>query len=162
MSETTTPAATEQLAEDLRQAIRGELDEVVPHLVAALKRDRAFDALTERLAQAEQRLEARRERPMAVAVLRALHQLRHLDFEPTVKRTLDHELTTVLNAAGFQETGAAGEPFDPARHQPLSGASQGGDGVVAEVYASGLTCFDDVILRAQVRVDTPDHSEQKG
>lgn len=162
MSETTTPAAAGQLVDDVRQAIRGELDEVVPHLVAALKRDRAFDALTERLVQAEKRLEARRERPIAVGLLRVLHQLRHLKFELTVKQTLDHELTAVLTAAGFQETGSVGEPFDPARHQPLSGASQGGDVVVAEVYASGLACFDDVIVRAQVRVDTPDHLEQKG
>lgn len=162
MTETTSPDFTGQLAEEVRQAVRGELDEVVPHLVAALKRDRALDALTARLEQAEQRLEARRERPMAVGVLRALHQLRHLDFEPAVKETLEHELTTVLADAGFQETGAVGERFDPARHQPLVGASEGGEGTITEVFASGLACFDDVIVRAQVRVGTPDHTEQEG
>lgn len=144
------------IAEEIRQAVREELDQVMPHLVAALKRDRAFDALADRLKDAEHRLKARRERPVAVALLRVLHRLRHLDFDPAAKAALDEELVGVLAKAGYEEIGAVGEPFDPGRHQALAGATSNGRGAVVEVYASGLACLGEVAVPAQVRVAAQD------
>jgi molecular chaperone GrpE (heat shock protein) len=140
------------IAQEVRQALREELDEVMPHLLAALKRDRAFDALADRLRDAEHRLKARRERPVAVALLRMLHRLRHLDFDPAAKQALDEELVGVLATAGYEEFGAVGEPFDPDRHQALAGETSQGRGVIVEVYASGLACLGEVASPAQVRV----------
>jgi len=151
-------------ADEVRRAVRDELDQVMPHLLAALKRDRAFDALAERLRVAERRLEARRERPLAVAVLQVLHRLRHLSFDPVAKTAVDAELVEVLAKAGYEEIGAVGEPFDPARHQALDGASKDGRGVVVELYATGLACFGEVAVPAQVRVGetAPSGSEEVG
>lgn len=143
---------TSAVADEVRQAVRDELDQVMPHLLGALKRDRAFDALEERLRVAERRLEARKERPVAVALLRVLHQLRHLDFDPVAKVALDQELVGVLAKAGYEEIGAVGEPFDPARHKALGGATKDGEGSVVELYATGLACSGEVTVPAQVRV----------
>jgi molecular chaperone GrpE (heat shock protein) len=139
-------------ADAIRQAVHDELDQVMPHLVIALKRDRAFSALEERLRVAERRLEARRERPVAVELLRVLHRLRHLDFDLAVKAALDQELVGVLAKAGYEEIGEVGEPFDPVRHQALDGATSDGRGSVVELYATGLACSGEVTVPAQVRV----------
>lgn len=136
----------------VREAVRDEFDDVLPHVVRALKRDQAFDALSERLRSAEDRLEARRDRPIAVALLRVLHRLRHLKVDKAVRDSLELEIVKILNTAGFQEFGAVGEPFTPARHEPLEGKTAAGTGIVAEVYASGLNSFGDVVVRAQVRL----------
>ncbi len=136
----------------VRQAVRDELDEVIPHVVAALRRDRAFDSLQERLRTAELRLDSRRDRPVVTALLSLLHRLRHLDFEPDVRSSLDAELVTILNDAGFEEIGAVGEAFDPVRHEPLEGRTSDSTGIVARVYATGLGSFGDIVVRAQVGV----------
>jgi molecular chaperone GrpE len=138
--------------EAIRAAVRAELDKVVPHVVAALKRDRAFDELTNRLREAERRVEARRERPTGVALLKLLHRLRHLDLDREIRSSLDSEIVGILEMAGFTESGAVGEPFDPDRHEPLDGRLSGGAGTVVEVYATGLASFSDTVVRAQVRV----------
>jgi len=140
------------IGEVVRKAVRAEFDEVVPHVVAALKRDRAFDDLQERLRAAERRLDSRRERPVVTALLSLLHRLRHLDFEPDVRSSLDAEIVKILNDAGFEEIGAVGEAFDPARHEPIDGRTSDSNGIVARVYATGLSSFGDIVVRAQVGV----------
>jgi hypothetical protein len=145
-------AVASSLAGLVRAAVREELDEILPHVVVAIKRDRAFDELSDRLSKAERRLEARRERPLAVAVHRHLNRLRHLDFDPAVKDSLEAELVKILRAADFDEIGRVGEEYDPARHDALGGRVIDGKGTVAEVHASGLSSVGDVIIRAQVRV----------
>lgn len=140
------------VADEIRQAVHDELDQVMPYLLRALKRDQAFTALEERLRVAERRLEARRERPVAVALLRVLHRLRHLEFDPDAKAALDQELVGVLAKAGYEEIGAVGEPFDPVRHQALDGATRDGRGSVVELYATGLACSGEVTVPARVRV----------
>jgi hypothetical protein len=149
------PPVAAHLAALIRTVLRDELDGVLPHIVAALKRDQAFTEISERLRAAEQLLSARRERPTAVAILRVLHRLRHLELEETLRESLDLELVGILNAAGFEECGAIGEPFAPDWHEPLEGRTSDGKGIVAEVYASGLSSFGDIIVRAQVRVTPP-------
>jgi hypothetical protein len=136
----------------VREAVRAEFDQVVPHLVAALKRDRAFDDLTRRLADTERRLDARRDRPLAVAVHRLLQRVRRLSMEPETRSALDAEIVATLGRAGFGEFGAVGDTFDPDLHDPIAGRTDGGKGTVAEVLASGLASYRDVVIRAQVRV----------
>ena len=146
----------------VHRAVREELDEVVPHLLAALKRDRAFDAIAARLDDAERRLEARRERPVVVAVHRVLNRLRHLDVDPDAKAALDDELVAVLRGAGYDEIGVVGEPFDLDRHEPLEGETLDGRGTVAHVFARGLTCFGQVVARARVRVAASPADDEEG
>jgi GrpE len=147
------PAAADRLLDEtVRRAVKNEFDSVLPHLVAALKRDRAFDALDDRLRRAERRLESRQERPLVLALAGLLHRLRHLDFAPEVKASLDDELVKILEDAGFQEIGAVREPFDPTRHDPIEGRTEQGRGVVVRVLAHGLVSYGDVLLRAKVAV----------
>jgi hypothetical protein len=140
------------LAPLVRSAVRDEFDQVLPHLLAALKRDRAFDDMAKRLRDAEARLDARRERPIAVALLALLHRVRHLQLDPVIQDSLDSELVTILRAAGFEQIGVAGERFDPDRHDALEGRTAGGAGTVDTVFATGLISYGDVVARAQVRV----------
>jgi hypothetical protein len=146
------PGAAPDLAGLIRAAVRDELDTVLPHVLAALKRDRAFDDLSERLTQAERRLEARRERPLAVSVHRLLNRLRHLDFDQEIKASLEAGLVKILTDAGFEEMGQAGDPYDPDRHDALGGQVIHGAGTVTDVDATGLSSFGDVVVRAQVQV----------
>jgi hypothetical protein len=143
------------LAGLVRSAVRDELDELLPHVLAAVKRDRAFDELSERLSKAERLLATRRERPLAVAVHRFLSRLRHLDFDQAVKDSLAGELVKILADAGFTETGQVGEDYDPDRHDALAGRAVDGKGTVSAVDASGLASFRDVVVRAQVHVTPP-------
>ena len=140
------------VAEQVQAAVREELDRVIPHVVAALKRDRAFDALQERLQDAERRLDARRDSPVAIALLGFVHRLRHLDFDPAVRSSLDAEIVQILRQAGFEESGSVGERFDPGRHEPIAGRTMDGLGWVAEVHATGLTSYDGIVVRARVGV----------
>jgi hypothetical protein len=133
-------------------AVRTEFDQVVPHLVAALKRDRAFDDLVKRLADTERRLDVRRDRPLAVSVHRLLQRVRRLSMEPETRAALDAEILEILDQAGFGEYGAVGDTFDPDLHDPIAGRTDGGRAQVVEVLASGLASYGDVVIRAQVRV----------
>ena len=67
----------------------------------------------------------------------------------------------VLAQAGYQEIGAVGEPFDPARHQALAGETRDGRGAVVELYATGLACFGQVAVPAQVRVSSNGPSSEE-
>lgn len=147
----------------MHRAVREEMDEVLPHLLAALKRDRAFDALSARLADAERRLEAHRERPVIIAVHQVLNRLRRLDLDTDVKAAIDEDLSAILRSAGYDQIGAVGEPFDLDRHEPLAGGIRDGRGAVTEVFASGLACFGQVVVRARVRVvASPPEDEEEG
>jgi molecular chaperone GrpE len=146
------------IGELVRSAVHDEFDAVVPHLLTALKRDRAFDALSDRLREAERRLDSRRERPLAVAVLGLLDHVRHLSFDPEAKSVLEAELVRMLAAAGFEEFGTTGERFDPDLHNAIDGRTSGGRGVVSVVHAAGLRSYGEVVVRAKVAVVPPQDS----
>jgi hypothetical protein len=142
-----------ELTRLIRAAVHDELNWLPDHVLAVVKRDRAFDALNDRLRSAERRLETRRERPLIVALHRMLSRLRRLDFDQDVKESLDAEIVQILASAGISEIGQVGEPYDPARHEALQGhTAADGTAAVVEVLAPGLSSFDDVIVRSQVRI----------
>jgi len=62
-----------------------------------------------------------------------------------------------LVGAGLERFGAAGEPFDPARHEALTSVpSPGATGeTVLEVYRAGYSHAARVLRPAQVVVGTP-------
>lgn len=138
--------------EAVRAAVRAEFDEVLHHVVEALRRDKAFDELNDRLRKAERRLEARRERPVIVSLYRLLDRLRHLDFDPAVKSALEDDLVRILNDAGFEETGQIGEPYDPVWHEAIDGRASDGKAMITKVHTRGLSSFGDVAFRAKVEI----------
>ncbi|MBJ7330197.1 MAG: hypothetical protein JHC95_09890 [Solirubrobacteraceae bacterium] len=157
MSTDTTPPAEapspeEQLAEIVGTAVRAELDQVVPHVVAALKRDAAVKDLAERLNAAEQRLGERDRRPLVSGLRRVLSLVRRMDFEAAARETLLSELEQLLVGAGYAEFGEVGEPFDAVRHEALDGSASAATAVVAEVLEPGLETLGEVVVRARVRV----------
>lgn len=146
------PALPAAAAETIRAAVHDEFDQVLHHVVDALRRNKAFDELSDRLRTAERRLEARRERPLVAALHGLLDHLRHLDFDPLVKDVLEAEIVTMLLQAGFEETGRVGETYDPARHEAIGGRAEDGRASVVRVDTRGLSSFGDVVFRAKVQI----------
>jgi hypothetical protein len=140
------------VAEAVKQAVHDEFDQVLHYVIEALRRNNAFDELSDRLRTAERRLEARRERPLVVAVYRLLDHLRHLDFDPAVKEALETEIVEMLSAAGFEETGRVGDAYNPAFHEAIDGRANGGQATVSRVDTRGLASYGDVVFRAKVQI----------
>jgi molecular chaperone GrpE (heat shock protein) len=138
--------------EAIRAAVHEEFDEVLPHLVEALRRNNAFDEINDRLRAAERRIEARRERPVIVGVHRVLDRIRHLDFDEAIKEAIENDIASVLSQAGYEETGQVGEDYDPACHDAIAGRALDGKAVVTKVHSHGLTAFGDVVVRARVEI----------
>jgi hypothetical protein len=136
----------------IRAAVHAEFDEVLPYLVEALRRNNAFDEISDRLRTAERRIESRQERPVIIGLHRVLDRIRHLDFDQAIKQALNEDIAQVLGAAGYQETGQVGEDYDPARHDAIDGRAADGKAVVTKVHSYGLISFSDVVVRAKVEI----------
>lgn len=144
--------ATDEQQEQLAAALRHELDEVLPHVVNALKRHDGVAELRRRLDLAEKRLADREQRPLIAGVRRVLVIVRRLDFDPDAKEAISSELERVLVGAGYQEFGEPGEAFDPERHEAIEGEAAAGSAVVTELLEPGLETLGDVVARAKVAV----------
>jgi hypothetical protein len=139
-------------AEAIRAAICAEFDKVLPHVLEAVRRNNAFDEISDRLRAAERRIEARRERPVIIGLHRVLDRIRHLDLDHEIKQALEVDITHTLAEAGYQETGMAGEDYDPVRHAAIGGQAVNGSAVVTKVHTRGLTSFGDVVVQAKVEI----------
>lgn len=142
----------EGAAEAIRSAVHAELDEVVPYVVEALRRNNAFDEINDRLRAAERRIAGRQERPLIIGLHRLLDRLRHLDFDQPIKRALEDDIARLLTDAGYQETGEVGEAYDQSRHDAIDGRAVDGKAVVNLVHTRGLSAFGDVVVRAKVEI----------
>ncbi|HEV2857685.1 MAG TPA: hypothetical protein VGW80_04705 [Solirubrobacterales bacterium] len=142
--------------DDLAMAIRQELDQVLPHVVTALKRHDGVAELRRRLDLAEKRLADREQRPLVNGVRRVLGIVRRLDFEPDAKEAISSELERVLVGAGYEEFGEAGEAFDPQRHEVVDGSAGEGQAVVSQLHEPGLETLGEVVVRAKVGVGSGD------
>lgn len=136
----------------VRSAVRSEFDEVLPHVVTALKRHDAAAELARRLDTAEKRLSEREARPLIAGLRRTLSMVRQLDFDQEVKGALVGELERLLVGAGYTEFGEPGEPFDPSRHEAITGEASGGVAVVIEIFEPGVETLGEVVVPARVRV----------
>jgi hypothetical protein len=146
------PGLPDGAVEAIKAAVRAEFDPVVPYLLEALRRDNAFDEISDRLRAAERRIQSRQERPVIVGLHRVLDRIRHLDFDPAVRQALDDDLTQLLGEAGYQETGTVGEDYDPDRHDAIHGRAEDGKALVSRVHSHGLVSFTDVVVRAKVEI----------
>jgi hypothetical protein len=136
----------------LAGAVRHEFDQVLPHIVAALKREDGVAELRRRLDLAEKRLADRGRRPLIRGLRQVLMLVRSLDFETDAKEAITMELERVLIGAGYEEFGEAGEGFDPARHEALSGEAPTGSPIVTNVLEPGLETLGEVVVRAKIEV----------
>lgn len=146
-------AVTAAVVAEVRGALRDELDQVVPHVVGALKRQDAVADLSTRLDRAERRLAERDRRPLVAGIRRVLGDVRRLDLPEDAGRMIVAELEGLLVGAGYTEYGEVGERFDPRRHEALDGVvSDGGIGTVVEVLEPGLETLGEVVVTAKVRI----------
>lgn len=142
-----------QADSSLAQSIRHELDQVLPHVVTALKRHDGVAELRRRLDTAEKRLADREQRPLVNGLRRVLGIVRQLEFDPAAKEAIASELERVLVGAGYQEFGEAGEAFDPQRHEVVGEGTAGeGPAVVVELLEPGLETLGEVVARAKVEI----------
>lgn len=136
----------------LAETIRHELDQVLPHVVTALKRHDGVAELRRRLDAADKRLADREQRPMVNGLRRVLGIVRKLEFDPAAKEAIASELERVLVGAGYQEFGEPGEAFDPQRHEVVEGTAGEGPAVVVELLEPGLETLGEVVARAKVEI----------
>lgn len=136
----------------IRAAVHAEFDEVLPYVVEALRRNNAFDEISDRLRAAERRLEARRERPVIASIHHVLDRIRHLDFDPEIKQAIEDDVVRLLTEAGYEETGQVDEAYDPVRHDAIDGRAVDGQALVTKVHTRGLTSYGDVVVRAKVEI----------
>ncbi|MBQ3357072.1 MAG: nucleotide exchange factor GrpE [Oscillospiraceae bacterium] len=74
-------------------------------------------------------------------------------FKKGVEMTMT-ELTKIMEGVGIRPFGAAGEPFDPEKHNAVMHVDDEtlGENTVAEVFQTGFTLGDKVIRFAMVKV----------
>ncbi len=111
-----------------------------------------FHDTERRIRVLEVRLRNRQERPLIVRMANLLADVRRLESDEDVKVHVEEAVMGALTSAGYQETGSAGDQFDPGFHEPLSG-SVGRAGIVTRVHRCGLACYGDVIIKAMVDVE---------
>lgn len=137
----------------IAKAVSLEFDKLLPHVVQALKVDRAHDELVGRLNEAEKRLQARDVAPLIGRVRHILLAVRKNEYSPELRDWIVGELEATLSGSGFLEFGEVGETFDPARHEAVVGQAEGSTGVVVTgVVAPGLETLGDVVVKASVEV----------
>lgn len=150
----------QSLSDGVCAAVREELDEVLPHVVNALKANDAARALAERLQVAERQLSERSNRPLVAGIRKVLRTARRLDYDSDAKDTLVGELEQLLIGAGYTEFGEVGERFVPGRHQALDGQAPGTAVIVAEIFEPGLETLGEIIVPAQVKVGSAPDANQ--
>ena len=74
-------------------------------------------------------------------------------YKKGVEMTMN-ELIKIMNALGIEAFGAAGEPFDPARHNAVMHVEDEalGENVIAEVFQTGFAMGDKIVRFAMVKV----------
>jgi hypothetical protein len=155
-----TPAEVLQRISDVEGAMHADFEgfagdlrkdlERVAAAVTPLLAKQHVDAQA-RMRVLETRLRNRQERPLIMILANLLTDVRRLSSAEDVKAHVEQTLADALIRTGYQETGAPGDQFDPAWHEPMSG-SVGRGGVVTQVYSRGLACYGDVIIKAKVDV----------
>jgi molecular chaperone GrpE (heat shock protein) len=137
------------LSEDQR-LLRTDFERLAGHVSPLLARQ--YQDSDKRIRALEAVIRNRRERPLIARMAQLLGDVRRLNSAADVKTHVEESLIDLLTGLGYQETGSVGEPFDPGRHEPVSG-STGKAGTVTHVHRHGLACQDDVIIRAHVDVE---------
>jgi molecular chaperone GrpE (heat shock protein) len=141
--------AQQALRQDSAELLRG-FERLAGHLGPLLTKQ--YGDTQARMRVLETRIRNRQERPLVTQMANLLVEVRRLESAEDVKVHVEQAMLQALNSVGYQEMGSAGEPFDPFRHEPVSG-SVGKSGIVTRVHRRGLECYGDVIIKAMVEVE---------
>ncbi len=144
------PTAELRRLREAQELLRQDFERLAANLRPLLTEQ--YRATEARVRALEVVIRNRRERPLIVLLANLLSDVRRLESASDVRAHVQETITSALTSSGYEETGTPGEPFDPARHEPMSG-SLGIAGIVARVHCRGLECQGDVILKAKVDVE---------
>jgi len=145
-------AGHKQLTDMVAELAR-DFDSVLPHLVAALDRDKAFDEISERLRRAEASAAVGMNWVLINGIHKLLSDTRRLDLDPRFRSAFVRDLSGLLRSVGVTEFGRRGEEFDADRHEAVQAVGDGQRFLVATVHASGLERAGAVLKRAKVTVE---------
>jgi molecular chaperone GrpE (heat shock protein) len=142
------PGALDQLSE-AQDLLRQDFERLAAAVMPLLTKQ--YQDTERRMRALETRLRNRQERPLIIRMANLLADVRRLDSAGDIKEHVQDAMLDALTKAGYQEFGSAGDRFDLAFHEPVSG-SMGTAAIVTHVHCRGLACYGDVILKAKVDV----------
>lgn len=142
-------SALERLSE-AQDLLRQDFERLAAAVTPLLTRQ--YRETERRVRVLETRLRNRQERPLIVRMANLLADVRRLESAEDIREHVEESMMDTLISAGYQEYGLAGDRFDPALHEPVSG-SMGQAAVVTHVHSRGLACYGDVIIKAKVDVE---------
>lgn len=130
--------------------IKRDVEQILPSLVDALKRNRYFDEMEKHLRRAERVAEAWRHWPLVVGVHDVILAMRETpNFDPVFVEQL---CDVLYRAAGVEEFGFIGEEIDPTMLEITSSEGTGPRIVVQETHRPGLRIGHSPIRKAIVSV----------
>lgn len=130
--------------------IKRDVEQILPALVDALKRNRYFDEMDKRLRRAEMVAEAWRDLPLVIGVHDVILTMRAA---PGSDQAIVEQLADVLyRSAGIEEFGLAGEEIDPTMAEISSSEGTGPRIIVHESQRPGLRVGHNPIRKAIVSV----------
>lgn len=130
-------------------SIKQDVEQILPALVEALKRNRYFDEMERQLRRAERVAEAWREWPLVVGVHDVIIALRASDTDPQIVEQL---LDVLYRSAGVEEFGFVGEQVDPTQVEISESAGAGNHITVRESQRPGLRIGHQPLRKAIVSV----------
>ncbi|MCZ2817271.1 hypothetical protein [Modestobacter sp. VKM Ac-2984] len=148
------PALTD-IAADI-SGLKADVDSILPSLVTALKRDRAFDEVQAQLRSAQRVAEAWREWPLVLTVHEAVLHLRRLDDDG--HRWLEEHLLQGLAGSGVEEFGFPGEEVALDHVEVVAATGTGPRPVVVETHRPGLRIAHAPLRKPIVTIDRRDES----
>lgn len=148
------PGALDHLSE-AQDLLRQDFERLAAALMPLLTKQ--YQDTERRMRVLETRLRNRQERPLIIRMASLLADVRRLESADDIKEHVQDTMLDALTKAGYQEFGSAGDRFDLAFHEPVSG-SMGRAAIVTHVHCRGLACYGDVIIKAKVDV-APDSAE---
>lgn len=130
--------------------IKRDIEQILPSLVDALKRNRYFDEMEKQLRRAERIAEAWRDWPLLVGVHDVILAMRAT---PNLDPALAEQLSDVLyRSAGVEEFGFCGEEIDPTMLEISRSEGVGPRIIVQETQRPGLRIGHSPIRKAIVSV----------
>lgn len=130
--------------------IKRDIEQILPSLVDALKRNRYFDEMEKQLRHAERIAEAWRDWPLLVGVHDVILAMRAT---PNLDPALAEQLSDVLyRSAGVEEFGFIGEEIDPTMLEISGSEGAGPRIIIQETQRPGLRIGHSPIRKAIVSV----------
>lgn len=123
--------------EELVRSLQHDIEQILPAVLSALKRDRAFEELQHQLRQAQGALAAWQDLPLIVSIHDALLQMRQQGLSSDWL-WMEQMLLDALDRVGVTEFGFPGEVVEPETVEITSASGEGAKLRVVTTHRPGL------------------------